>query len=120
MRRGVHGIQGVLARLPVMAEIARAARRAHVRRRQGRRHGRLDRRGVPGAKYQRCTVRFCRNALAKVPKSKRPQAAAMLEAIHAMESREASAAKAETVAGELESMGLRGPPRSCAKAPPRR
>ena len=56
----------------------------------------------PGAKYQRCTVRFCRNALAKAPKSKRPRVAAMLKAIHAMESREASAAKAESVAAELE------------------
>ena len=47
----------------------------------------------PGAKYQRCTVHFYRNALAKVPKSKRSQVAAMLKAIHAMESREASAAR---------------------------
>ena len=47
----------------------------------------------PGAKYQRCTVHFYRNASAKVPKSKRSQVAAMLKAIHAMESREASAAK---------------------------
>ena len=47
----------------------------------------------PGAKYQRRTVHFYRNALAKVPKSKRSQVAAMLKAIHAMESREASAAK---------------------------
>lgn len=30
----------------------------------------------PDAKYQRCTVHFYRNVLAKVPKSKRPQAAA--------------------------------------------
>ena len=48
----------------------------------------------PDAKYQRCTVHFYRNVLTKVPKSKRPQAAAMLKAIHAMESREAAAAKA--------------------------
>ena len=61
----------------------------------------------PEAKYQRCTVHFYRNALAKVPKTKRPQVAAMLKAIHAMESREASAAKAESVAGELESMRLK-------------
>ncbi len=45
----------------------------------------------PDAKYQRCTVHFYRNVLAKVPKSKRPQAAAMLKAIHAMESCEAAA-----------------------------
>ena len=38
-------------------------------------------------------MHFYRNALAKVPKSKRSQVAAMLKAIHAMESREASAAK---------------------------
>ena len=61
----------------------------------------------PGARYQRCTVHFYRNAPAKVPKSKRPQVAAMLKAIHAMESRKASAAKAESVAAELESMKLK-------------
>lgn len=74
----------------------------------------------PNARYQRCTVHFYRNALAKVPKSKRTQAAAMLKAIHAMESREASAAKAETAAADLESMKLKEPPRWCAKASPRR
>ena len=61
----------------------------------------------PKAKYQRCTVHFYRNALAKVPRSKRSRVAAMLKAIHAMESREASAAKAESVAAELESMKLK-------------
>ena len=58
----------------------------------------------PEARYQRCTVHFYRNVLAKVPKSKRPQVAAMLKAIHAMESREAAAAKAEAAASDLESM----------------
>ena len=61
----------------------------------------------PEARYQRCTVHFYRNVLAKVPKSKRPQAAAMLKAIHAMESRDASEAKAKAVAAELESMRLK-------------
>ena len=61
----------------------------------------------PGAKYQRRTVHFYRNAPARAPKSKRSQVAAMLKAIHAMESREASAAKAESVAAELESMRLK-------------
>ena len=109
LRRGLHGVQGVLAGLPVVAEVARAARRAHVHRRQGRRHGGLNRRGVPRArgKYQRCTVHFYRNALAKAPKSKRSQVAAMLKAIHAMESREAASAKAGSVAAELESMRLK-------------
>ena len=61
----------------------------------------------PKAKYQRCTVHFYRNVLAKIAKSKRPQAAAMLKAIHAMEFREAAATKAETVADDLESMRLK-------------
>ena len=44
----------------------------------------------PGAAYQRCTVHFYRNALAKVPKSKRAEVAAMLKAVHAQESFDAS------------------------------
>lgn len=61
----------------------------------------------PEAKYQRCTVHFYRNMPAKVPEPKRPQVAAMLKAIHAMEPREAASAKAEAVADDLESMRLR-------------
>lgn len=60
----------------------------------------------PEAAYQRCTVHFYRNVLAKVPKSRRAKAAAMLRAVHAMESREASEAKALEVAAELEGMRL--------------
>ena len=60
----------------------------------------------PGAAYQRCTVHFCRNVLSKAPKSKRPKVAAMLRAVHAMESREASEAKALEVASELEKSKL--------------
>lgn len=60
----------------------------------------------PDAAYQRCTVHFYRNVLAKVPKSKRAQVAAMLKAIHAMESLEASTAKAQAVADELDAMRL--------------
>lgn len=61
----------------------------------------------PDAAYQRCTVRFHRNALARVPKPKRPRVASMLKAVHAMESREASEAKALAVASELDGMRLR-------------
>ena len=61
----------------------------------------------PSARYQRCTVHFYRNALAKVPESKRSRVAAMFKAIHAMESREAASAKAGSVAAELESMRLK-------------
>ena len=62
--------------------------------------------GFPGAAYERCTVHFYRNVLARVPKSKRPRVAAMLKAVHAMESREASEAKALEVAEELEGSRL--------------
>ena len=61
----------------------------------------------PEAAYQRCAVHFYRNVLARVPKSKRPRVAAMLKAIHAMESREAAEAKALEVASELEKSKLR-------------
>ena len=61
----------------------------------------------PKAKYQRCTVHFYHNVLAKVPKSKRSQVAAMLKAIHYLASREATSAKAGSVAAELESMRLK-------------
>ena len=60
----------------------------------------------PEAAYQRCTVHFYRNVLARVPKSRRAAVAAMLKAVHAMESREASEAKALAVAEELERMRL--------------
>ncbi len=61
----------------------------------------------PDAAYQRCTVHFYRNAPAGVPKARRPRVAAMLKAIHAMESREAAEAKALEVASELEKSKLR-------------
>ena len=60
----------------------------------------------PEAAYQRCTVHFYRNVLAKVPKSKRGKVAAMLKAVHAQESLEASVQKADAVAAELEEMRL--------------
>ena len=60
----------------------------------------------PEAAYQRCTVHFYRNVLARVPKSRRAAVAAMLKAVHAMESREAAEAKALAVADELERMRL--------------
>ena len=58
----------------------------------------------PGARYQRCTVHFYRNALGRVPVTRRKAAARMLKAIHAQESREVCARKAEEVAEKLESM----------------
>lgn len=60
----------------------------------------------PEAAHRRCTVHFYRNVLARVPKPGRAAVAAMLEAVHAMESREASEAKALAVAEELEGMRL--------------
>ena len=60
----------------------------------------------PEAAYRRCTVHFYRNVLARLPKSRRTAVAAILEAVHAMESREAAEAKALAVAEELERMRL--------------
>lgn len=60
----------------------------------------------PEAAYQRRAARFYRNVLARVPKSGRAAVAAMPRAARAMESREASEAKALAVAEELEGMRL--------------
>lgn len=60
----------------------------------------------PEAAYQRCTVHFYRNVLAKVPKSRRAEVAAMPEAVHAQESFGASMDKADAVAATLDDMKL--------------
>ena len=52
-------------------------------------------------------MHFYRNVLSKVPRQKRTLAAKMLKAIHAQESLDASAAKAEEVASRLEEMRLK-------------
>lgn len=61
----------------------------------------------PDAAYQRCTVHFYRNVLAKVPRSKRRLVAEMLKAVHAQESFGASTEKAKAVASSLEGMKLK-------------
>ena len=60
----------------------------------------------PEAACRRCAVHFYRNVPVRAPKSRRAAVAAMLKAVHAMESREASEAKALAVAEELEGMRL--------------
>ena len=60
----------------------------------------------PEAAHWRCAARFHRNALAKAPRSGRAEAAAMPKAAHAMESREASEAKAPEAAAGLGGMRL--------------
>ena len=60
----------------------------------------------PDAMYQRCTVHFYRNVLAKVPARRRRMVAAQLKAIHAQESLAAGLRKAEEVAHELETSRL--------------
>ena len=72
-----------------------------------RRDGRLDRRGVPGGGVPRCTVRSTATCWPGCPGPGAPTVAAMLKAIHAMESREAAEAKALEVASELEASRLR-------------
>ena len=61
----------------------------------------------PGAAHQRRAAHLYRNVLARAPESRRPRVAAMLRAIRAMGSREASEAKAPEVAAELDGMKLR-------------
>lgn len=60
----------------------------------------------PDAMYQRCTVHFYRNVLAKVPQRRRADVAASLKAIHAQETREKSLGKARSVAAELRASKL--------------
>ena len=85
-------VVGALARLPVVAQAPRAARRAHVRRRQSRRHGRLDRRGFPRRQIPALHRALLPQRAGQGPQVQAFPGAAMLKAIHAMESREASAA----------------------------
>lgn len=64
----------------------------------------------PGAAYRRRAVHFYRNALARVPKSRRAGVAAMLKAIHAVESRDAAEARGARRGGrarEVEAQGGR-------------
>ena len=61
---------------------------------------------LPDAAHRRRAVHFHRDVPARVPKPGRAAVAAMLKAVHAMESREASEAKALAVADELERMRL--------------
>ncbi len=61
---------------------------------------------LPDARWQRCTVHFYRNVFSHVPKTKVRGVAHMLKAIHARESRETAAMKAEAVVAELRAMRL--------------
>ena len=56
---------------------------------------------LPDARWQRCIVHFYRNVFSHVPATKVREVAQMLKAIHAQESRDAAAAKAEAVIAEL-------------------
>ena len=60
----------------------------------------------PDAMYQRCTVHFYRNVLAKVPRRRRKQVAAQLKAIHAQEDLGACARKAREMVKGLRTSRL--------------
>ena len=62
----------------------------------------------PQAKYQRCTVHFCRNVFSVTPRNKMKLVAKMLKAIHARESKAATREKARQVATDLMAMKLPG------------
>lgn len=57
-------------------------------------------------KYQRCTVRFCRDVFAVTPRSKVKLVAKMLKTIYAKESKKATREKAKAVIEELCSIKL--------------
>ena len=60
----------------------------------------------PEARWQRCVVHFYRNVFSHVPSTKVRKVAHMLKAIHAQESRETAAKKAEDVVAKLKAMRL--------------
>ncbi|WP_394894446.1 IS256 family transposase [Bifidobacterium longum] len=62
---------------------------------------------LPDARYQRCMVHFMRNVLSKVSHRHAAWAASALKAVFAMESWQAALEKAEQVATEMESKGLK-------------
>ena len=55
----------------------------------------------PEAKYQRCTVHFCRNTFSGMPCAKVKLAAKVLKVVHAQGGRKVTREKAGTVAEEL-------------------
>ncbi|NLV59712.1 MAG: IS256 family transposase [Clostridiales bacterium] len=60
----------------------------------------------PEAKYQRCTVHFCRNVFSATPRSKMKLVARMLKAIHAQEIKPAAREKAKQVVQTLREVRL--------------
>ena len=62
---------------------------------------------LPDAGYQRCMVHFMRNVLSRVSHKHMAWAASALKAIFAMESRESALEKAECVAAQMKSTGLK-------------
>ena len=58
------------------------------------------------ARWQRCVVHFYRNVFSHVLSTKVREVAHMLKAIHAQESRETAAKKAEDVVAKLKAMRL--------------
>ena len=62
---------------------------------------------LPDARYQRCMVHFMRNVLSKVSHRHVKWASDALKAVFAMESRESALDKAESVAAQMESRGLK-------------
>ena len=60
----------------------------------------------PDARYQRCTVHFCRNIFSVTPRKKMKTVALMLKAIHSQERKEAAREKAIQVAEKLKAMKL--------------
>jgi len=61
---------------------------------------------LPEARWQRCVVHFYRNVFSHVPATKVREVSHMLKAIHAQETRETAAQKAQAVVDELRSQRM--------------
>ena len=84
--RGLHRVRRMLPGVPLAAEVPRAARRAHARRRQGRRHGSLDSEGLPGGGLPALYGALPPQRADRGTQVEAPRVAAMLKAIRIMES----------------------------------
>lgn len=60
----------------------------------------------PDARYQCCTIHFCRNIFSVTPRNKTKAVVFILEAIYSQESKEAACEKTVQVAEKLEAMKL--------------
>ena len=106
LRGGLHRAGGLVARVLLVAQGARALRRAARHRRQVRGDARCARGGVPRGTLPALHGPLLPKRVGKGARDQEKAVARMLKAIHAQESREACSRKAAEVADELDGMRL--------------